>query len=283
MLDTAVDIAIVVTLWATGLELGLTLGVKGVVDPLRRVGLVARAVTLDVAVIPLVVWALVTILAIPTDYAVGLLLVGAASAGPLGIKMSQLAHGDVGYAVSLVVLLEVANAAAIPVWSALLMPAEVVIPYAQLILTLAAVLLLPLAVGAAVGNRKGIAVQRLARPLRSIGNLGLAAVILLIIGRDLEAVVDASTRGVAAVATITVGIALVAGWILGGPARPTRISTGLVTSVRANALALAVARSSFPNNSSTAVAVVAFGVISITVPTAVALWMGSRARVVPLG
>jgi predicted Na+-dependent transporter len=63
---------------------------------------------------PLFVWALVRALSVPTDLAVGLLLVGFASAGPLGIKAAALAGADVAYAITLVVVLEAANALVIP-------------------------------------------------------------------------------------------------------------------------------------------------------------------------
>jgi predicted Na+-dependent transporter len=55
------------------------------------------------------VWALVELLSIPDEYAIGLLLVGFASAGPLGIKAAQIAGADVACAVSLVVVLEAAT------------------------------------------------------------------------------------------------------------------------------------------------------------------------------
>jgi len=279
--DNLFDVALVVTLWATGIELGLSVGFRGMVDPLRRVGLIGRATALDVVGVPLLVWALVTVASIPKGYAIGLLLVGAASAGPLGIKASQIARGDVGYAVSLVVLLEVVNAAAIPVWAALLMPSGVVVPFSQVFGTMVAVLVLPLGLGAAVGARSPVRTQRYARPLRSIGNVGLAIVIALVVGSNASIVYDAIGSGVAAVAGITVGASLMIGWAVGGPERGTRISTALVTGVRSNALALAVARTSFPDDPSTTVAVVTFGVLSVTVPVLVALIVArpGRARV----
>ena len=278
MADALFDTALVVTLWATGIELGITLGIRGMVEPIRRVGLFGRAAALDVVGIPLLVWSLVTVLSIPRGYAIGLLLVGAASAGPLGIKASQLARGDVGYAVSLVVVLEVVNAAAIPVWVALLMPPGVVIPFAEMLVTLAAVLLLPLALGAALGARSPARAQRLTRPLRSTASFGLTLVIALVVSRNVDAVIDAVGAGVAAVAVVTVGASLLAGWSIGGPALGTRISTALVTGIRANALALAIARASFPDVVSTTVAVVAFGVVSITLPVVVALAVGRNMR-----
>jgi predicted Na+-dependent transporter len=62
----------------------------------------------------LLVWALTHLFNVPRDAAIGLLLVGVASAGPLGITASRIAGGDARAALSFVVVLEAANAAAIP-------------------------------------------------------------------------------------------------------------------------------------------------------------------------
>ena len=72
---------------------------------------------------------------VPDRYATGLLLVGMASAGPLGIKAAQLARADLPYAIALVVVLGVANAVAIPVWVALLLPPGVQVPMGPVVRT----------------------------------------------------------------------------------------------------------------------------------------------------
>jgi hypothetical protein len=65
-LRSIVEPAILVTLWATGV---------------------------DVVLVPIVVWLLTIVAAVPSGYATGLLIVGAASAGPLGLKVVQRARG----------------------------------------------------------------------------------------------------------------------------------------------------------------------------------------------
>jgi hypothetical protein len=68
------------------------------------------------------------------------------------------------------------------------------------------------------------------------------------------------------------------GWLLGGPARPTRAATSLVTGVRANAPALAIAQASFPSRAAVSVAIVAFAMFSILVPVLVAIVIGRTAH-----
>ena len=90
-LDVAYLVALVVALWGTGIALGAEHAASEFLAPVSRAGLLRRVALVDVLFFPLLVWVLVRLLEVPDDYAVGLLLVGMASAGPLGIKAAQLA------------------------------------------------------------------------------------------------------------------------------------------------------------------------------------------------
>jgi BASS family bile acid:Na+ symporter len=271
LLDRVSDGVLLLTLWSTGIGIGMSLGLRELLAPLRQSGLVVRVVVLDVAGIPLIVWALVEMLSIPADYAIGLLLVGFASAGPLGIKAAQIAGADVAGAVSLVAVLEAANALAIPVWVALLMPPGVVVPLGELVATLAVVVLLPLALGMAMRTRRPHSARRWAARAMALSNVLLVVVIVLVVGRNLATLAEAFAAGIVPAVLLAVAAALVLGWLAGGPARPTRAAVALVSGVRANALALGIARTSFPTVPAVSVAVVTYGVISALVPVAVAV------------
>ena len=68
------------------------------------------------------------------------------------------------------------------------------------------------------------------------------------------------------------------GWLRGGPARPTRAATSLVTGVRASGQALAIAQASFPLLAEVSVAIVAFGMFSILLPVLFAIVVGRTAH-----
>ncbi|HEX6577421.1 MAG TPA: bile acid:sodium symporter [Jiangellaceae bacterium] len=271
LLDRLSDGVLLLTLWSTGIGIGMSFGLPELLAPLRQAGLVARVVILDVAGIPLIVWALVHMLSIPTDYAIGLLLIGFASAGPLGIKAAQIAGADVAGAVSLVAVLEAANALAIPVWVALLMPPGVVVPLGELVATLAVFVLLPLALGMATRTRWPQSAQRWAPRAIVLSNVLLVVVIVLVVGRNVSTLREAFAAGIVPLVLLAVAAALVLGWLAGGPARATRAAVALVTGVRANALALGIARTSFSTVPAVSVAVVTYGVMSALLPLAVAL------------
>lgn len=271
LLDRLSDGVLLLTLWSTGIGIGMSFGLPELLAPLRQAGLVARVVILDVAGIPLIVWALVHMLSIPTDYAIGLLLIGFASAGPLGIKAAQIAGADVAGAVSLVAVLEAANALAIPVWVALLMPPGVVVPLGELVATLAVFVLLPLALGMATRTRWPQSAQRWAPRAIVLSNVLLVVVIVLVVGRNVSTLREAFAAGIVPLVLLAVAAALVLGWLAGGPARATRAAVALVTGVRANALALGIARTSFSTVPAVSVAVVTYGVMSALLPLAVAV------------
>ena len=161
-LDQLYQVALALTLWITGLGLGMSFGPGQILRTLRRGGLFARAAVLDILLIPLLILGLTQAFSVPDRYATGLLLVGMASAGPLGIKAAQLARADLPYAIALVVVLEAANAVAIPIWVALLLPPGVQVPMGPVVRTLLLLILAPLAVGMAIRASRPSIARRLA-------------------------------------------------------------------------------------------------------------------------
>ncbi len=277
-LGAAYAIGAVIALWAAGIGIGMDHSIREVLAPLRRGGLFGRVALVDVLVLPPLVWALVKVFQVPSGYATGLLLVGIASAGPLGLKAAQIAGADAVTALSLVVVLELANLAAIPLWSAILLPSDASIDVANIVLTLAAVVLLPLVVGLACRRLIPAFSARLSPILPKVANVALVVAVGAVLLRDGDAVVRAVGERVPFVAALAVLAALALGWLAGGPDRETRGAAALVTGIRANALALTVAASSFPDRPDVRAGVVVFALFSIIVPLVAALLLGRRSE-----
>ena len=139
--------------------------------------------------------------------------------------------------------------------------------------TLLLLVLAPLVVGMAVRARRPLAAVRLAGWAAPLSTVGLLVVIAVVVARQADIVVDAfAAVGPAAVTAVL--LALLLGWLLGGPARPTRAATSLVTGVRANGPALAIAQATFPSLAAVSVAIVAFGMFSILLPVLFAVVIG---------
>lgn len=186
-------------------------------------------------------------------------------------------HADLPYAIALVVVLEAANVVAIPVWVALLLPPGVQVPMWPVVRTLLLLVLAPLAVGMAVRARRPPTAARLAPLAARLSTVGLLVVIAIVLARYARIVLDVFVA-VGPAALTAVLLALLLGWLLGGPARPTRAATSLVTGVRANGPALAIAQASFPSLAAVSVAIVAFGMFSVLLPVSFAIVAGRTAE-----
>lgn len=276
-------LSLVATLWLSGIGLGMQVSVTDIARSLTRVGLVARTITLDVVLIPVAMWLAVRLLVPDEGYATGLLLVAFAAAGPLGLKLSSVMGADIAYAIGIVVVLEFANLVIIPLWSGVLgitSSSDVIVEIAR---TVGLLVALPIAIGMAIKRvREGVA-ESLSATLLQLATVGLMVVVVIVVGRSLDTLLNAISNGSALAAVIVITFGLGAGWLLGGPQRSTRLTTSVVTGCRANGAALAVATGAFAGQPEVAAGVVTAGLVSMTIPTAMAYvvaWrsQGSRGR-----
>ncbi len=274
-LDLAYGLAIIVTLWATAIALGASHDLRAVRAAAGRRGRFARLVALDVLLVPLVVIAFTRLFAVPTEEAIGLVIVGTASAGPLGLKATQLARGDLPLAIGLVIVLELANVVAMPVWAAILTPGVSALPIGEIARTLVLGILVPLGLGFAIGGLAPRSAPALSRLSTWVSTAGLAAVIGIVLVRDGGALVDAAGSGVPAVAVASIVVSMALGWWLGGPDAASRRTGALVSSVRANITALAVVTTAYGSGTPATSAIVVFGLCSLVIVPVVAVALGS--------
>lgn len=280
LLDNIYSVALIVTLWATAAGLGASHDVRDFRAIGVRRALLLRLVVLDVLIVPLVVLGLVRLLSVPEPYAFGVLLVGTASAGALGLKTSQLAHGDLPLAIALVLALEIANIIAMPIWASLLMPSAIIVPLAEIWRTLILGILLPLGLGLAIHARAPGRAGPFSHIAMQVSTIGLAVLIGTILVRDGSAVIDALGFGVPAVAIASTLAVLALGWLFGGPDAASRRTAALVSSARANTVALAVATTMFGASNGASSAIVVFGLISTVISSGAAVLLGRRERAV---
>jgi BASS family bile acid:Na+ symporter len=270
-LDLLQGLLITGTLWAAGVGLGSSVKPGQVLASLRRAGLLGRVTSLDLVLVPAIMWLSVSLLVSDEDVGTGLLLVAFASAGPLGIKLASRAGGDVAYAIGLVVMLELANVVVVPVWAALLGIAASPAVVLDILRTLVLLVLLPIATGLAIGSRRPAQSRRWAALLDRISDVGVIAIVALLLARHSSVVGDALGTGAPVAVLLFVMVALAAGWMVGGPGRDTRAATSLVTGVRANGAAVAIAASAFAAEPAVGIGVIIAGLGSVVLPSLLAL------------
>jgi BASS family bile acid:Na+ symporter len=235
-------------------------------------------IVLDLLLVPASMWLVTQLLVPDAGYATGLLLVAVAAAGPLGIKLAQVAGGAIGFAIGIVVL-ELANVLAMPLWSAALEVTDTAVVVISILRALVLLVLAPLGVGYLVGRWRTSVRPTWPTWLARASDVGVIIAVGFVIVRNLAVLGDALRSGTVGAAVIVITLALAAGWLLGGPERDTRVTTSLVTGVRANAAVLAIALTTFAGSPEVTVA----GVISVVLPSAMAFTLALRARAAATG
>jgi BASS family bile acid:Na+ symporter len=179
---------------------------------------------------------------------VGLLLLGAAAGAPFLPKLTELARGNLPFAVGIMMLLAIGTVGYLPLVLPLLLPG-VTVNSAKIAGWLFLLTLLPLATGLALRAWYGEAAARVKPVLDWVSNVSLVPMVLLLAVANIDKILHVfGTRGIlAGMLLIALGFGI--GWMLGGPGIDTRRALALGTGQRNIAAALVVASESFSDPS----------------------------------
>src|SRR5664280_377711 len=118
LLNLLFNAGVVVSIATTVLALGMSYRVIELLAPLRRVWLVVAMIVVNAVLVPAAAYGIGKALPIDNDAVVGLTLAAIGAASAAGLKASQLARrADLALAVSIVVVLQLVNLAAVPLWA----------------------------------------------------------------------------------------------------------------------------------------------------------------------
>jgi BASS family bile acid:Na+ symporter len=262
-LEKAVPIATLIFVVSSMVAMGLGLKIAQITAPLRNLRLVAMSLLANFALMPAAAIVLARVLRLDEPLGVGLLLLGVAAGAPFLPKLTQIAQGNLAFAVALMVLLMVITVAYLPLVLPILLPGVSVNP-TKIARSLVVLMLLPLA-GALAVNAKWPAVAARAKPLFDrLSSLGLVAVVVLLVVVNFTKVLSVfGTRAILA-GLLFIALGYAVGWVLGGPGPDTRPVLGLGTAQRNIAAALVVGGQSF-NDPSVVVMVVVVAIVSLLI------------------
>ena len=191
------------------MAMGVSFTVGQIIDALRDVRLVLLALLANFVAMPLGALALDKMLSLDEPLGVGLLLLGAAAGAPFLPKLTELAKGNLPFAVGLMVLMSVGTVAYLPVVLPLLLPGATV-NSGKIAGWLFLLSLLPLAAGLALRARaEGVAV-RVKPVLDWVTNVTLIPMVLLLAAANIDKILHIfGTRGIlAGFLLIALGLAL---------------------------------------------------------------------------
>lgn len=226
------------------LAMGFGLTVGEIIAPLRDIRRVVMSLLANFLLVPFIALALAAILRLDEPLGVGLLLLGSAAGAPFLPKLTQLAKGNLAFAVGLMVLLMVITVGYLPLVLPLLL-SGVSVNSAKIARSLFLLMLLPLAAALAVKARFATVATRTKPILDRISNLSLILFVLLLVAVNMRNVLAVfGTRGILA-GLLFIAISFGTGWLLGGPDTDGRRVLALGTAQRNIAAAIVVGSQSF--------------------------------------
>lgn len=265
----AVQILVAVTMFSVGLEIGnspLAIG-------RQQLPMLAAGVVVNVIIFPAWIWAITSLLDLPSATAIGFAVVAACPGGPIGVAFVRMAGSSLEFATILMVTLGVVSLATTPWTIALLADVDADLDLTRqttgMLLTFQ---LAPLILGLSLG----------AAPLtgpRALKTASVAANILLVV-----VVAGLVAQQGSALATVSIDIHIIVVAALAAVILTSRfvtrgssyaIATGLITSVRNMSVAIMLTTSLFAQSDVTATVLV-WSFWMIVVPALAGLHLGRR-------
>jgi bile acid:Na+ symporter, BASS family len=262
---------IFVTVAVTALSIGLVTNSQLLRSALRRRG-VLIVVLLNCVFVPLVGYLLTAALPLSDGATTGVLICAICAGGPLGLKATQIARGDLTWSLSLTVVLLILNVVALPLWSALLIDGPVTLRMGDLVGVLGAAILVPVAAGMALRPRVRD-VNGWFRYLTIASNGCMALAVAVGLAANAGGLVDSLSSSLLLAVLAVVVIAGGTAWIIRDEKGRRQAST-LGTLNRATSVALLIVGRVFPDQTELFTAAVLFGLIQTVLAIGLALYWG---------
>jgi len=259
------------------MSLGMGFTVAQVLAPLRRVWVFVVALAINVIIVPLVAWGLAKLFPITSDQVVGLVLVCIASAGPAGLKAAQLAkRADMALAVSLVIVLQLVNIVAAPLWARAVVTGASV-SASMIIKDLLILVLVPLVLGLAGHARYTEHAEAWKQGLEKISNIALYLAIATGIAVNWSDIVSLLGSWVLVAASVMILVFMGLGALIGLKDRSTAISGAMVTGMRFQPIGLIIITTQLSGNSAYLAPALVFALIDTFLMFGIGIELGRRA------
>jgi len=175
------------------LAMGVGFTVGQIIDALRDVRLVVLALLANFVMMPLAAIALYKLLELDEPLGVGLLLLGAAAGAPFLPKLTELAKGNLPFAVGIMMLLAIGTVGYLPLILPLLLPG-VTVNSPKIAGWLFLLTLLPLAAGLALRASYPELAGRVKAVLDWVSNVSLVPIVLLLAVANIDKILHSSAH-----------------------------------------------------------------------------------------
>ena len=239
-LEKVSNLAVLTYVVSSMLVMGMSQRLRDVVAPLKNPRMVSVALAVNFIAAPLLAFLLSRVIPLQPAHAVGLLLLGGAPGSPFIPKLAEVADGNLAYSVAIMVLLMVGSIVLIPVALPFTVPGLSADPW-SIAKPLILAMMLPLALGFVLSARWAKASERVLPFLRKLSSLAFLLLLVLMVGLNIQALVD--TLGSFAIGTYLLFVlaVLVLGYAIGGADPRTRGVFAISSAQRNTSAALVVA------------------------------------------
>jgi BASS family bile acid:Na+ symporter len=255
LLTALFNAGIAISVGATVLSLGMTFTVGQLVAPLHRVVLVIGLVVLNAVVIPAAAWGIAELSPMGSKYVPGLVLATLGAGSAASLKAAQLAkRADLPLAVSVVVVLQLVNIVAVPVWAGQVVTGASISAW-DIVKSLLLLVLLPLVVGLFIRARYADHAKSWQPELVKAANIALVIALATGIAANWSTIKSmfGSWVIVTVLAIIIVAgvLGVLLGLLLGGRRAEVGTTSGLVSVIRFGSLGLIIIGSQLHGNAAT--------------------------------
>lgn len=278
LLNDLFNAGVAVSIIATVLSLGMSFTVTQLLSPLKRWVLVLLMVVVNCLVIPAVAWGIAEAFGLSDDTVSGLTLAAIGAAGASGLKAAQLSkRADLAFAVSIVVVLQLVNLVAVPLWAGEVVSGAT-ISAATIMKDLLGLVLIPLVIGLVVRARyEQHAVDWQPRLVR-VANLALGIALVAGIAVNWSSIWSLLGSWTLVASIVIAVVGLVLGALIAWKEVATRISAGLISGLRFGSLGLVIIGTQLGGNSAILGPAIVFALLDMIVCTFVALEIGRKAQ-----
>lgn len=273
ILELLYNLMALVFVLGTMISMGLNLTVAQVTGPLRNMRFMIMALVINFLIVPAAAYILTLIIPMNETLVTGLILVALAAGAPALPKLAEIAGVDTASATGLMVLLIVATIIIMPIVLPLLL-SGVEVGFWDIASGLIVMLLIPLGLSLFVRARWQPIAETAQPYFAQASTFSLILLIVLMLVLNFSSIISLFGSGGLLASIVLVIVALVAGYLLGGPGASNKWVQSLGAGQRNIAAAMVVATMNFGDEE--LVMIIVFSVITMVIMTPLAGELGKR-------
>lgn len=270
-LNDLFGLLIFVTVALTALSIGLVTSRELLGSALRHRRVVV-VVGLNCVFVPLAAYLLVTALPLTRGSGTGVLVCAICAGGPLALKATQIARGDISWSLSLTVMLLVLNVLTLPLWTWLLVDKSMTLHFGDLVRVLGVAIVIPVAAGMAIRSRVAD-VDRWFKLLTLLSNVGLGLAVAVGLAANAGDLVRSFSLWQFLAVLAVIAVSAAGAWLVRDDLGRRQAST-FSTLNRATSVALLIVGRAFSDQPEVFTAAVLFALTQTVIALGLALYWG---------